>query len=65
MHLVVDNHEWALGDGGGSAACQHGPLPDDWEQKKLEDQSPAHDTLRQIVLDERLLKNLPHYQRFR
>lgn len=65
LHHVTNVHQWALGDGGGPAACEHGPLPDEPDKQWLEAGSPPHDRLRKVLLDKRLLKNSTYYLHFR
>lgn len=64
LHHVVDVHEWLL-TYGNSNKCDHGPLTDEREKKWLEKDSSAHESLRRIVLDKRLLGNIPYYINFR
>lgn len=65
LHHVTGRHEWALGDGGGPARCEHDPLPDSWKTKTIAEGSPAHIALREIVLDQRLVNSIDYYTRFR
>ena len=47
LHHVVGRHEWAFGDGGGPARCEHEPLPYSWKSKTITEGSPAHIALRE------------------
>ncbi|XP_065109333.2 uncharacterized protein [Paramisgurnus dabryanus] len=59
LHHVTGEHTWALGE------CQHGPLLDSREKDWIESGSVAHERLAEIILDERWLKVVPKYLRFR
>lgn len=65
LHHVVNKHEWALGDGGGPAKCEHGDLGDREDKEWLVPDSPAHQRLRQLMLDTRFMNNIPRYVNFR
>ncbi|KAK3107865.1 hypothetical protein FSP39_023881 [Pinctada imbricata] len=45
--------------------CYHGPLQESREKPWLKKGSKAHDALRKIVLDKRLLNSVPYYLNFR
>ncbi|KAK3105134.1 hypothetical protein FSP39_017944 [Pinctada imbricata] len=61
LHHVVDEHEWALSYGTMDfGQCSHGALDDARNKPWLEKGTKAHEALRRIVLDKRLLNNV-HY----
>lgn len=60
LHHVVNVHSWIL-PYSSSNKCEHGPLTSAREKGWLEKDSPAHVSLRSIVLDKRLLNNIPYY----
>lgn len=64
LHHVVNVHEWVL-PYSSTNRCEHGPLTSEREKGWLERDSPAHVALRHIVLDKRLLNNIPYYLNFR
>ena len=66
LHHVVDEHVWALYGGETGGRCAHEQL-DEEERKKpwLKKNSPAHDALRKIIMDKRLLNTLKYYTNFR
>nr|XP_022344857.1 uncharacterized protein LOC111137607 isoform X2 [Crassostrea virginica] len=64
LHHVVNVHEWILSYSS-TNKCDHGPLTSEREKGWLERDSPAHVALRHIVLDKRLLNNIPYYLNFR
>ncbi|XP_059800854.1 uncharacterized protein LOC132378131 [Hypanus sabinus] len=63
LHHTVNVHEWLLGDGCTSAACEHGPLT----EKEMADckwvtvGSPAHCALREVVYDKWLTSHLNYF----
>ncbi|KAK3083371.1 hypothetical protein FSP39_020934 [Pinctada imbricata] len=66
LHHVVDEHEWALSYGSMDyGQCSHSALETDREKPWLKKGSKAHEALRRIVLDKRLLNNVPYYLNFR
>ena len=64
LHHVVDKHEWD------SAViynrCPHDPIPSTARRKTkwLKEGSPAHEALKQVVLDKRLLNDLQLLSKF-
>lgn len=64
LHHVVDKHEWD------SAViynrCPHDPIPSTTRRKTkwLKEGSPAHEALKQVVLDKRLLNDLQLLSKF-
>nr|XP_022309859.1 uncharacterized protein LOC111115422 isoform X3 [Crassostrea virginica] len=62
IHHVVNEHEWILPyRTGGKSSCQHGPLTEEREKGWIVAGSPAHNALRDIVCDTRLLKKIPYF----
>lgn len=64
LHHVVDEHEWIFAYST-SNKCEHGPLSSERDKGWLKKDSPAHCALRDIVLNKRLINNIPHYTNFR
>ena len=66
LHHVVNEHEWALGDGVSPARCVHAELNEDDRQKDwLTPDSPSHRKLRHLMMDTRFVNTLKHYVNFR
>jgi hypothetical protein len=68
LHHVVGEHEWMLPySDNGTSACKHDPFTGEETRDKeyLVKGSPAHEALRKIILDKRLLHNIPYYLNFR
>lgn len=65
LHHVLNEHEWIFGYGSGKNVCSHGPLAEDRETGWIEKGSAAHRALTKIVMDKRLLNNVPYYLNFR
>ena len=66
LHHVVNEHEWVIGDGFGSAKCAHDSIDSEERDKDwLEKGSQAHICLRQIVLDKRFLNTINYFVNFR
>nr|XP_034316793.1 uncharacterized protein LOC105324442 isoform X2 [Crassostrea gigas] len=63
LHHIVNEHEWFVPFANSTVStCQHGPLEDGSQTKEyLKKGSAAHNALRQIVMDKRLVKNIPYY----
>ncbi|XP_076100577.1 uncharacterized protein LOC143069695 isoform X1 [Mytilus galloprovincialis] len=63
LHHVVNEHTWLLSydDSFDNNKCNHGPLSEERENKYMEKGSDAHTALRYIVMDIRLLKDIPYY----
>ncbi|KAK5909301.1 hypothetical protein CesoFtcFv8_003245 [Champsocephalus esox] len=59
VHHVTGEHAWALG------ACHHGPLLESREKEWIQQGSVAHQSLTDIILNARWLKNVYTYLRFR
>jgi len=53
LHHTANNHEW---NGGLMSKCDHETVSDDTDWLTMG--SPAHDALRQVVMDRRLLKDI-------
>ena len=65
LHHVVDEHEWLLAESG-EGKCAHEPLSaDDRNKPWLEKNTPAHNALREVVMDKNLLRTLWYYVNFR
>lgn len=63
LHHVADQHEWL--DYSGEGACQHGAMQlADSNKPVLAKGSPAWQKLRDVVLDQNLLKELKYYVDF-
>ena len=66
LHHVVGEHEWILPYSNSEVnGCRHGPLEDEDLEKYLEKGEPAHEALRSIVMDKRLLNKIPYFLNFR
>lgn len=68
LHHVVGEHEWYLPYSEmGLSMCKHDPLTgeDTGNKEYLIKGSPAHEALRKIILDKRLLHKIPYYLNFR
>jgi hypothetical protein len=65
IHHTVNRHEWQIGGGVSAGQCSHGPLEEDHDKAWLEQGSPAHKALVEIVLNVRFLNNIHHYVNFR
>ena len=65
LNHVVNIHDWpAIFPG--EYRCAHGEIQEeDRDAPWLEPDSPPHNTLREIVLDTRLLNTLKYYINFR
>ena len=63
LHHVVNEHEWLMSSDNDMThtKCQHGPLPEERDQNYLEKGSDALMALTNIVMDKRLLNNIPYY----
>lgn len=63
LHHIVNEHVWFVPFANSTVStCQHGPLEDGSQTKEyLKKGSAAHNALRQIVMDKRLVKNIPYY----
>lgn len=59
LHHVTGEHEWALD------SCQHGPLVDERDKDWIQKGSVAHEALKEIILNERWLHQVPKYLHFR
>lgn len=59
LHHVTGVHAWALG------ACHHEPLEESTDKDWIQEGSLAHQRLREIILQDRWLKNVQKYLRFR
>ncbi|XP_068677004.1 uncharacterized protein [Montipora foliosa] len=65
LHRVVDEHEWLLAESGGGK-CAHEPLSaDDRNKPWLKKNTPAHNSLREVVMDKNILRTLSYYVNFR
>ena len=65
LHHVVNEHEWLLAESG-EGKCAHEPLSEEDRNKPwLKKNTPAHDALREIVMDKNLLRTLSYYVNFR
>lgn len=67
LHHIVNEHVWFVPFANSTVStCQHGPLEDGSQTKEyLKKGSAAHNALRQIVMDKRLVKNIPYYRNCR
>lgn len=68
LHHVVGEHEWFLPyNDTGVSACSHDPLTGEAKGDKewMVKGSPPHEALRKVILDKRLLHNIPYYLNFR
>ncbi|CAC5358179.1 unnamed protein product [Mytilus coruscus] len=63
LHHVVNEHTWLLSydDTFDNNKCNHGPLSEESEKTYMEKGSDAHIALRYIVMDIKLLKDIPYY----
>ena len=60
LHHVVDEHEWPLAESG-EGKCSHEPLSADNRNKPwLKKNTPAHNALREVVMDKNLLRTLSY-----
>ncbi|XP_068670597.1 uncharacterized protein [Montipora foliosa] len=65
LHHVVDEHEWLLAESG-EEKCAHEPLSaDDRNKPWLKKNTPAHNALREVVMDKNILRTLSYYVNFR
>ena len=65
LHHVVDELEWLLAESG-EGKCAHEPLSaDDRNKPWLKKNTPAHKTLREVVMDKNILRTLSYYVNFR
>ena len=70
LHHLVDQHEWGSGDAVGPAQCLHEPLTQEQyaDHEKcpfLKKDSHAKERLNQMALDQRFIKTLFCYTKFR
>ena len=59
LHHVVDEHEWMLGE------CDHRELDQDRQKPWLKKGSPAHNTLRDLIMNKYFMNTFVHYVNFR
>ena len=62
---MVNEHNWILAEGRGNGKCAHGVLEDDRQKPLLVKNSPAHYSLRKVLLNKRFLNTLPYFVNFR
>lgn len=65
VHHVVNEHQWLLSYGRGESACSHGPRAEERTAAWLKKGGPAHKALIKIIMDKRLINNVPYYLNFR
>uniref|UniRef100_A0A8C3I818 Uncharacterized protein n=1 Tax=Chrysemys picta bellii TaxID=8478 RepID=A0A8C3I818_CHRPI len=65
VHHVVNEHQWASGNGIIEGRCKHGPQMDEREKEWLEKGSKPHTEMCRIILDKKFLRNIPYFLQFR
>ncbi|XP_043919202.1 uncharacterized protein LOC122794653 isoform X2 [Protopterus annectens] len=67
LYHVVNQHEWVMGTTGDQpmAHCEHESLGSDRTAPWLEPECPAHQKLREIILDPKFVEKLKHYFSYR
>ncbi|XP_006137905.1 uncharacterized protein LOC102457766 isoform X2 [Pelodiscus sinensis] len=65
VHHVVNEHQWASGNGIIKERCKHGPQMDEREKEWLEKGSKPHTEMCRIILDKKFLRNIPYFLQFR
>uniref|UniRef100_A0A8D0L586 Uncharacterized protein n=1 Tax=Sphenodon punctatus TaxID=8508 RepID=A0A8D0L586_SPHPU len=65
VHHVVNEHQWASGNGITEERCKHSPQMDEKEKEWLEKGSKSHNEMCKIILDKKFLRNIPYFLRFR
>ena len=61
---MVNEHNWILAEGRGNGKCAHGVLEDDRQKPLLVKNSPAHYSLRKVLLNKIFLNKLPYFLLF-
>lgn len=63
LHHVINEHEWHFTIDGRQGKCDHGPL-EDAATPWLTSGSPAHEKLREIIMNKRFMKSMPYFSEF-